>query len=94
VISDYLLPAIKAEFVEQPFTFAEPPKPIASVKIPGLAVGSLDICDDGYEITLYLGNATHSHFSCYDEGLSQGEKEQQIAADVKRSWTSCSTIAS
>jgi hypothetical protein len=82
VIADYLLPAIKERFPEQPFVFGKAPEPAASLKSPCLAVGGLQICDDGNEITVYLMNATHSHFSCYDEGLSDHEKAQLITSDV------------
>jgi len=82
MISDSLLPAIKERFPDLPFTFAEPPKPIASLKSPCEALGTVDICDDGDEITIYLGTATHSHFSCYEETLTEQAKEQQITSDV------------
>ena len=41
----------------------------------------MEICDDGDEATVYF-NATHGHFSCYDEKLSTEQREQQITDDV------------
>ena len=82
MIRDYLLPAIKQRFPDVPFVFDEPPKPIASLRSPCEALGGMEICDDGDEATVYLVNATHGHFTCYDEKLTQGEKEKQITSDV------------
>lgn len=44
--------------------------------------GSIEIQDDGSELTIYVGNFTHWHASCYEEDLSDMEKEETIAEDV------------
>lgn len=44
--------------------------------------GSIEIQDDGSELTIYVGNFTHWHASCYEEDLSDMEKEEMIAEDV------------
>ena len=79
---DHLLPALKERFPDVPFVFDEPPKPIASLRSPCEALGGVEICDDGDELTVYLVNATHGHFRCYDDKLAQEEKEKQITSDV------------
>lgn len=43
--------------------------------------GAVVVSDDGDEVIIFLGNFTHTHFSCYDE-LSIDEKEKRIAKDV------------
>jgi hypothetical protein len=82
MIRDYLVTAIKERFPNVPFTFAESPKPIASLRSPCEPLGGVEICDDGDEITVYFVNATHGHFSCYDEKLDEEEKAKQITSDV------------
>lgn len=82
MIRDHLIPAIKERFPEAPFSFDHPPKPIASLRSPSEALGGVEICDDGDEVTIYILNATHGHFSCYDEKLTEKQKEKQIASDV------------
>ena len=86
MIRDYLLPAIKERFPHEPFSFDQPPKPIASLRSPCEALGGIEICDDGDEVTVYFVNATHGathgHFGCYDEKLTEEQKEKEIASDV------------
>jgi hypothetical protein len=82
MIRDYLIPAIKERFPNVVFSFDEPPKPIASLRSPCEALGGVEISDDGDEATVYLTNATHGHFSCYDDKLTGEQKEQEIASDV------------
>jgi hypothetical protein len=82
MIRDHLVPALKERFPNEPFAFDEPPKPVATLPAQCQALGELRICDDGDEATIYLTNATHGHFSCYDEKLTEAQREQQIAAKV------------
>jgi hypothetical protein len=49
---------------------------------PCEALGTLEISDDGHEATVYLTEATHSHFGCYEDQLSTAQKEAQISSDV------------
>jgi hypothetical protein len=82
MIHDYLVPAIQKTFPDKPFVFAKPPHPVASLRSPCTQLGELQICDDGDEATVYITEATHGHFGCYDECLRTEAKEQQIAEDV------------
>lgn len=81
MIRDVLIMAINQRFPEVPFVFGEPPKPIVSLQSPCQGLGQMEICDDGDEATVYF-TITHGHFSCYDESLSLGQREQQITDDV------------
>ena len=82
MIRDHLIAAIKQRFPDAPFSFGEPPEPVASLSSPCMALGQMQICDDGDEATIYFSNATHGHFNCADEKLTEEQKEQQIAGDV------------
>ena len=46
------------------------------------AVGSVEVHDDGEELTVYAGNFSHLHFSNYDESLSKEQAAECIADDV------------
>ncbi len=82
MIRDYLIPAIKARFPHEPFTFGETLKPIASLRSPCEALGQVEIFDDGDEITLGFADMTHGHFGCYERKLNEADKEEQVASDV------------
>jgi hypothetical protein len=82
MICEVLVPAIKERFSDIPFFFDEPPKPVASLRSPCKALGGVEICDDGDEATVYLTNATHGHFTCDDEGLTEEQREQRIVSKV------------
>jgi hypothetical protein len=45
-------------------------------------VGGLAIMDDGDELTIYIGNITHSHFSCYDSDIQEVERANLIVDDL------------
>jgi len=81
MIGDHLIRELKQRFPDVAFTFDKSPHPVASVPSPCQALGQLDICDDGDEATVYF-TLTHGHFSCYDEALSVGQREQQITDNV------------
>jgi hypothetical protein len=82
MISDFLSPAIKERFPNVPFAFNQPPEPMASLRSPCEAPSGAEICDDGDEVTVYFVNATHGHFSCYNEKLTEEQKVKAITSDV------------
>lgn len=82
MLSHHLKEALCAAFPALPFVFDEPPTPVATLAAPSPALDPLQICDDGDEAIVYLGNVTHAHLGCHDEALSEEAKQQQIAADV------------
>ena len=45
-------------------------------------VGSVEVHDDGEELTVYAGNFTHLHFSSYDNSLSREQTAERIADDA------------
>jgi len=81
MISDFLIPALKREFAGWEISFGSPPQPIATFPACQEAVGEVVVCDDGDEVTVYIGKITHGHFSD-DETLNREEKENSIAEDV------------
>jgi hypothetical protein len=82
MIRDYLVPALKDRFPERAFVFGEPPAPEATIVFPYPEIGPVEICDDGDEVTVFIGRVTHGHFGCYEESLSEDEKQKKIVADV------------
>jgi hypothetical protein len=82
MIRDLLISQLKERFPKLGFSFDEPPKPVASLQSPCLALGELQILDDGDEATVYFVSATHGHFGCYDETLDAEQREKQIVEDV------------
>ena len=82
MINDYLIPQIKERFPNLAFSFDKSPQPVATLQSPCLALGELQILDDGDEVTIYFVNATHGHFGSYDDKLNSTEREKQIADDV------------
>jgi hypothetical protein len=82
MIQEHLIAGLQKAFPDKAFQYASPPDPIATLPSPCQSLGTLAISDDGDEATVYLGRATHGHFGCYDEQLSQTQKEAKIAKDV------------
>jgi hypothetical protein len=81
MIRDRLIRELKQRFPDQAFEFDESPESDASLQSPCRALGRMDLCDDGDEVTVYF-TATHGHFSCDDETLSVERREQKIVNDV------------
>ena len=82
MISEHLTADIGRQFPEKGFQLSQSSQPVASLASPCEALGSLEIHDDGDEATVYITGATHSHFGCYEECLSNEEKERRISSDV------------
>lgn len=81
MISEVLIPKLHERFSERGLCITKPP---ACAVFPAIhpAVGDIEIFDDGDELTVVAGNFTHSHFSNYDDKLSEEEKAERIADDV------------
>jgi hypothetical protein len=58
-------------------------KPEVCIVFPAVnpIVGDIQICDDGHEITIYIGSFTHGHFACYDD-IPDEQKAKLISEDV------------
>ncbi len=59
-----------------------PPDPVMTFQSAHPDVGDLAIMDDVDEATIYIGEITHSHFSCYDSEISEEERAQIIIEDL------------
>lgn len=82
MIQEHLIAGLQSAFPDKTFQYASPPDPVATLPSPCGSLGTLSISDDGDEATVYLSGATHGHFGCYDDQLSQAQKEAEIATDV------------
>jgi hypothetical protein len=82
MIQEHLIAGLKNAFPDKVFQYSNPPDPVATLPSPCAALGTLAISDDGDEATVYLGGATHGHFGCYDDPLSEAERDAEIAGDV------------
>jgi hypothetical protein len=82
MIQEHLIAGLKSTFPEKAFEYSHPPHPVASLQSPCEELGRLEISDDGYEATVYLTGATHGHFGCFDDQLSEAQKEAEISSDV------------
>lgn len=60
------------------------PEGIQRVIFPAISpeVGDVELQDDGYEVTLYLGTFTHVHFYEYQKDISELERAQRVANRV------------
>jgi hypothetical protein len=82
MLATHITEALRSAFPEVAFVLSSPPDPVATLDGPCAELSPLQICDDGDEATIYLGTITHGHLGCYEEGLSEDERHQQIADDV------------
>ena len=82
MISEHLIPKLQKEFSDRRLRVGVPPESCAIFPTVHSEVGDIEICDDGDELTVYLGTFTHRHFGNYDEKLSKGQAAEAIAQDV------------
>ena len=82
MIWEHLSADLKRAFPDKAFQYSNPPDRAASLPSPFPELGTLEIADDGYEATVYLSGATHGHFGCYNDKLSEAQKEAEISSDV------------
>lgn len=82
MINEYLIPALKTEFVGWEITFDVPPQPVATFPARQEAVGRVSIYDEGEEVTVEIEKITHGHFSQHDATLPDDEKAKRITKDV------------
>jgi hypothetical protein len=78
MISDVLIPALRARFSDRRMRIEESPRPHVVFPAGHPAVGGVIIWDDGDEVTLEVGEITHGHFNPYDPTLT----EDQVAESV------------
>ena len=82
MISDLLIPELQQRFPGRGLRVGSPPEACAVFPSAHPEVGDVVIQDDGTEVTVCLGNFTHSHFANYEDTLTQEQKVEQITADV------------
>jgi hypothetical protein len=81
-LRDALLPRLTAAFPDARFNTDGKGEALAVVPAKHPEVGDVLICDDGDELTVYIGEITHRHFGNYDEHLSPEERAARIATAV------------
>jgi hypothetical protein len=56
-------------------------EPQAEIVIPAVHanIGGIKIYDDGNEITMCIGNFTHTHFANYEKSLSEAQAVEKIS---------------
>ncbi len=83
MISEVLLPALSDHFPNNGFIEGEPSDDlVVTFKAKHPSVGDVLIYDHGHEVTVVIGDITHSHFNPYDETLSDEERIRFITEDV------------
>ena len=82
MLSTHIITALSSAFPEIAFILSSPPDPVATLDGPCAELSPLQICDDGDEATVYLGEITHGHFGCYGNGITVDESHRQITEDV------------
>ena len=81
-LASLLLPQLRSRFPAHGLHLDPEGAPFAIFEAAHPEVGNVEIYDDGDELTLVLGNFTHTHFSSYDEGLCEAEQGRRIADSV------------
>lgn len=84
MIAANLIPALQESFRDRGLRISEASPPVATFPAIHPDVGDIVVCDDGDEVTVYLGNFTHAHFGVRssDADGSVVDREQHIVDDV------------
>ena len=82
MISEVLIPLLKASFGDGAFTTGVTPNAIAVFPAKHPEVGSIEIFEDGNELTLVVGKFSHGHFGNFEKSLSEADRAFQISSDV------------
>jgi len=81
-ISDQLIPRLRERFPNRGLRITNTLQPCAIFPAIHLDVGDVVIHDDGDELTLYIGEHTHGHFSNYDDALTVEQKAEAIVNEM------------
>jgi len=73
-----ILPLLESRFPGRNLRASVGAAPFAVFPAVHPDVGSIEIHDDGDELTVVVGKFTHSHFGNYDEGISEQERATRI----------------
>lgn len=77
-----LVPKLRSHFPDRPFTSALGDSPTLIFPCEHPDVGDVEIHEDGDELTVVLGNFTHTHFDCYEQNASEADRADSICASV------------
>lgn len=77
---------LRAELVERfgarGLRLVQEGRTFAAIEPPWPGFGRLVVHDDRIEITVGLGEFTHVHFDCWEDGLEDAERVRRICAEV------------
>jgi len=82
MIRDQLLPALRARFASRGLQLGTSGNQIAVFPAIHPEVGDVTIWDDGDEVTIGIGEITHSHFNPYDDSLTSDQIAEQVTEEV------------
>ncbi len=82
MIRDCLIPEIQKAFSGWEMKINPVENPIVRFPAVQKEVGDILIYDDGNEVTMYVEHITHSHFTSYDETITQEQREAIVTEDV------------
>ena len=74
MITDRLIPKLKARFPDQPWKMGGANGRLASLSAPHPEVGDLELYDDGGEVIVVIGKFTHEHFGSLEDAMVFLEK--------------------
>jgi hypothetical protein len=74
-LRDVLVPEIRARFAGRQMRIGKSPGPVIVFPAVDAEVGDLRIHDDGDEVTLFIGDHSHLHFSI---DADAGEEQEQM----------------
>jgi hypothetical protein len=81
-LSEETRKAVQLTFPNVRISYGESPDPIITFHAIHPDFGSIEVVDDGFELTVYCGNFTHIHLGNYDKGSSREERDKRIVADL------------
>lgn len=81
-ISSILLPLLGRRFEGQDMLLQPGGEPVAVFSAKHPEVGDIEIYDEGEELTIVVGNFTHTHFANYEKDLSNSERRARIANET------------
>jgi hypothetical protein len=82
MIRDVLAPVLQKEFAGQGIVLSSDSNVVATFPALHPQVGDVTVWDDGGEVTVGIGEITHTHFEAAEESMSSSAIAQQITADV------------
>ena len=81
-LADALLPLLRERFPDRGLRENAAAEFCAIFPAAHGEVGDISIQDDGTELTVYVGNFTHLHFSYFENDLSPEQKTRWIVEEV------------